>query len=40
MSRFRLPNMDYDEMPPEDMEVSDDWDDADLWLSRLAPDFN
>lgn len=32
MSRFRLPNIDYDEMPPEDMEVSDDWDDADLWF--------
>ena len=32
MSRFRPTNMDYDEMPLEDLEASEGKDDADLWF--------
>ena len=45
MNRFRQTYMDDDGVPFEDMEASEDRDDADLWflpgpMSRLVPDFN
>ena len=40
MSQSRLTYMDDDGVPLEDMEASEVKDDADLWLSRLVPDFN
>ena len=40
MNRSRLTDMDDDGVPLEDMEAAEGKDDADLWLSRLVPDFN
>jgi hypothetical protein len=40
MSRFCHTDLGNEGVPLEDMEAAETQDDADLWLSRLVPDFN